>query len=124
MDGEVLLTQPHHFLQPRFVAAHGRRVRRFGELRLQRRPQAGKPAVEQGRGEAIEGKPAAAFFDDEPRFFEQAQMARHARLRDAEHGGQLGHVQPAVLSREHAQQAQTHLVAQQPVELAGLSSHT
>ena len=95
-------------------------MRGLGELRLQRRPEPGEPAVEQGRGEAIEGKPAAAFFDDEPRFLEQAEMARHARLRDAEHGGQLGHVQPAVLAREDAEQAQTHLVAQQPVELAGL----
>ena len=47
-------------------------------------------------------------------------MPRHARLRDAEHGGQLGHVQPAVLPGEDAQQAEAHLVAQQPVQLAGL----
>ena len=78
-------------------------VRGLGELRLQRRPHAREPAVEQGRGEAIERKPAAALFDDEAGFFQETQMARHTRLRDAEHRRQLGDVQPSVFSGKDAQ---------------------
>ena len=77
-------------------------------------------AVEQGRGEAIKRKTAAAFFDDQAGLFQKTQMPRHTRLRDAEHRRQLGDVQPPVFSGEHAQQAEPHFVAQEPVQLAGL----
>ena len=41
-------------------------------------------------------------------------MPRHARLREPEDAGQLGDVQP--LARQHPQQPQPRLVAEQPVE--------
>ena len=43
VDLEIFLPEAHHFLQPRFVAPHGRGVRRLGELRLKRRPQPANP---------------------------------------------------------------------------------
>ena len=120
MDFEVFLAQADHFLQPGFVAADGRGMGSLCELRLKRRPQTRKSAVEQGRGETIEGKTAPAFFDDEAGFLQQAQMARDTGLRDAEHRRQLGHVQPSVFSGQHAQQPKPHFVAQAAVQLAGL----
>ena len=64
--------------------------------------------------EAIEAVGAVALFDDELRFLEQAEMARHARLREAEDAGQLLDVEPVLV--EHAQQPQPGLVPQQPIE--------
>ena len=72
---EVLLAKPDHLLQPSLVAADGRGLGGAGKLGLQRRPEAADPAIEQGRGEAIEGESAAAFLDDKPRFLQEPQMA-------------------------------------------------
>ena len=120
MHVEVFFAEANDFLQPRFVTAHGRGRGRFGKLRLECRPQTRKSSIEQGRGEPIERKPAAPLFDDEAGFFQKAQMPRDAGLRDAEHRRELSDVQAAVLPREHAQQPEPHLVAQQPVQLASL----
>ena len=50
VDVEVLLSEADHFLQPRLVAAHRRRVRRLGKLRLQRGPQARQTRRRAGQG--------------------------------------------------------------------------
>ena len=50
---EVLLAQPQHFLQPRFVGAHRRVGRRRRELRLQRPRVSERAGARQGGGAVI-----------------------------------------------------------------------
>jgi len=83
--------------------------------------EAAEPAVQEGRGEAIKREPAAALLDDETRLFEEFEMARHARLREAQDRGQLGDVHPPVPPRQYAEQPQARLVAQETEQVARLT---
>ena len=74
---------------------------------------AASPLVERRR-QAVVAEAAVALLADQPGVLQQAEMPRDARLRQAEDAGQLGDVQ--ALAREHPQQAQPRLVAEQPVE--------
>src|SRR4029079_4113801 len=59
-----------------------------------------------------------ALFADQSAVLQEAEMPRHARLRDAENARQLGDVQP--LERHEPQEAEPRLVAEQPVQCRGL----
>jgi hypothetical protein len=110
---EVLLPETQHFLQPRIVGANRRFTRRVVELRLQHGRDR-VAAVAQLRREAVVREAAVALLGHEPCLFEQAEMPRHAGLCQPEDAGELGHVQ--ALPGEDAQQTQTRLVPEQPVE--------
>ena len=90
------------------------RAGRFFELRLQHGPQRALAVVAHAGGEAVEAVGAVAFFDDEAGVLQQAEVARDARLGQAENAGQFLDVETVLV--EHAQQAQPGLVAEQPVE--------
>ena len=121
MHVEFFFAETDHLVKPRFVSANRRGIGGGGELGLQGGPDAAEAAVEQGRRQAIKREAAAALFYHQAGFFQQLQMARHARLRQPQHRGELGDVQPAVLSGQHPEQAQPGLVAQQPKQVAGLT---
>src|SRR6185503_5347660 len=70
-------------------------------------------AAEGGR-QAVVAEPAVALLADQPGVLEHAEVARYARLRQAEHAGELGDVE--ALARQHSQQAQARLVAKQPIQ--------
>ena len=55
-----------------------------------------------------------ALLADQPGVLEQAEVARHAGLRQAEDAGQLGDVE--AIPRQHPQQAEPRLVAEQAEE--------
>ena len=111
---EVFFPQPQDFLQTRFVGAHARFVPRPLELLPEHRRERGVARrVERGR-ETVVAETTVALFGDQARVFEQAQVARDARLREAQDAGQLRDVQP--VAGEDAQEAQPRLVAEQPVE--------
>ena len=90
--------------------------RRRLELRGEQAGQRAAPVrpVSQLVGQPVIAEAAVPLLDDDPRVLEQAQMARHARLGQAQDGGQLRHVQ--LLERQQPQQPQPRLVAEQPKE--------
>ena len=65
-------------------------------------------------GQPVIAEAAVPLLDDDPRVLEEAQVARHARLGQAQDGGQLRHVQ--LLERQQPQQTQARLVAEQAEE--------
>ena len=77
-----------------------------------------RPSCERRR-QAVVGEAGVLLLDDQAGVLQQAEMARHARLRQAEDAGELGDVQP--LAPQHPQQPQARLVAEQPVEAGGRS---
>ncbi len=118
---EVLLAQPQHFLQPRLVRADDRIGRRVLELSLEHRPQRVVAIGAQGGRKGVVGEAGVLLLDNQAGIFQQAEMARHAGLREAEDAGQLRDVQP--LARQHPQQPEPGLVAEQPVERRRRPSH-
>ena len=73
MPVEILLPQPEHLLQPRFVGAH-RHIVRPVELRAEHRRQRVVAGGIERRREAVVAEPAIAFLRDEAGVLEQAQM--------------------------------------------------
>ena len=59
-----------------------------------------------------------AVFADEAPLFQETEVAGHARLRDAEDAGQLRHVQ--AVERDEPEEAEPHLVAEQPIQRRGV----
>src|SRR5689334_13854895 len=112
MRVEVLLPQPQHFLQACLIGADRRVARGSGKLPRQ---QLAERAVERRR--AVVAEAAVALLGDQARILEQAEVPRHAGLREAQDAGQLGDVE--ALAREHPQQPQPRLVAEQPVQRRG-----
>src|SRR5439155_20756952 len=115
---EVLLAQPQHFLQPRLVGADGRIAGGLVELRAERGGQRHAWLVEEAWREPVIAETAVALFGHEPGLLEEPEVARDARLREAEDAGQLGDVQ--AFFRQDAQEPQPGLVAEQPVERGDL----
>ena len=98
----------------------GRRHRRPTRRTAPRAPvhSGALPRRSKRRRQPVVGEAGVLLLDDEAGVLQQPEMARDARLRQAEDAGELGDVQP--LARQHAQQAQPRLVAEQPVERRGL----
>ncbi len=117
---EVLLPQPPHLRQPGIVGAPGLGPRGLGELGLQERGERTGPVVAGGkrRGRPEVGEAALALLDDQAGVLEQAEVAGHAGLGDAEDPRQLADVQP--LGREQPQNPQPGVVAEQPEQAGGL----
>ncbi len=119
MRVEVLLAQPQHFLQPRLIRADGRIAGGLVELRAERRRERHPALVEEAGRQPVIAEAAVALFGHEPGLLEEPEVARDARLREAEDAGELGDVQ--AFFRQHAQEPQPGLIAEQPVERRGLS---
>ena len=117
---EVLLAHAPHFFEPGQVGAARLGRRRAGELRLEQRPERPRavPAVADRRRDAVVGEAAFPLFADEPAVPEQAEVARDARLGDAEDARQLRDVQP--VEGQEPQEPEPRVVAEQPVERRGV----
>ena len=74
--------------------------------------------VAHGGREPVVGVGAVALLADQAGVLQQAEMPGHARLRQPENAGQLVDVE--AVAREHPQQPQPGLVAQQAIERGGL----
>ncbi len=116
---EVLAAQPQHFLQPRFVGPdRGGRWRAPANCASSSGHSGPWPLSWTAGRQPVVGEGAVAFLADQPGVLEQAEMARDPGLREAEDAGQLGDVE--AVAREHAEQAQPGLVAEQAKERGGV----
>ena len=105
-------------MKARFVLLNRRIPRRVGELPVEQTPQRYLRAGAAVLGcEPVVDVSAFWFLDDEPRFSEEPQMARHPGLCDAQDAGQLADIE-AIL-RQHAQQSEAGAVGQQAKESRG-----
>src|SRR5439155_22867232 len=110
---EVFLAQPQHLVQPRIVGAQRRIVGRGGELPIEHRAEWMVAALCESGCQPVVAEAAVLLLLNERRVFQQAQMARYARLRQAKDPRQLRDVEP--LTRQYPQQAQPPFVAEKPV---------
>ena len=81
-------------------------------MRLEQRRERSEAVLRIGqrrRGPEV-GEAALALLADQPRVLQQAEVPRHAGLRDAEDRGQLRDVQP--LGMQHPQEPQPDVVAE------------
>jgi hypothetical protein len=85
---------------------------------LQQGPERTVPVDARRLRHAVVDEPRFAFFHDEARVLEQSEVARHARLRDAEDAGQFGDVE--ALLRQRTQQTQPRRVRKKPEERGGV----
>ena len=110
---EVLFTDPAHFLEPGVVRATVRRSGGLIELSLQQRPEWAEPVLGlmQAGGKPIPAVDPFPLLHDQAGFLEQAEVSRHAGLRQAENASELRDVQP--LGRKQPQQAQPGVVTQE-----------
>ena len=111
---EVFLPDPAHFLQPRIVGAAlpvAPIAWKCDSSSGHSGPNPFAPSRSAG-ADAVIGEAGLPLFRDQPGVLEQAEVARHARLRQPEDAGQFRDVQP--LAAQQPQQPQPHLVAEQP----------
>ena len=115
---EVLAAVPQHLLEPRVVGPGGGGGAGLVELRLQVGPEPRQAAADGGGVEAVVGEAARGLLGDQARVLEEAEVARDAGLRQAEHGGELGDVQ--ALAGEHPEEPEPDGLPEQAVERGGL----
>jgi hypothetical protein len=108
---EALLAGPLDLAQPGIVGADRGVLGGVGEVALEQRPDVGQAGRRPG---GVVSEPALAGFLDQAGLAQQAEVPRHAGLRQSEHRGQLGDVEP--LQRQHPQHAQARLVAEEPIQ--------
>ena len=113
---EVLAAQPPHFLNPGVVGpnvGNGLGARELGGEEL---PQGRVVAL--GTGQPVVDVDAVAFLAHQAGVFQQAEVARDARLRQAEDPRQLRHVE--AVDRQRPEEAQAGRVAEHAEQGRGL----
>ncbi len=114
---EALLAGALDLAQPRLVGADRGVVGGVGEVALEQRPDVGEAGRRPGR---VVDEAALAGFLDQAGLAQQAEVPRHAGLRQSEHGGELGHVE--ALERQDPEHPEAGFVAEQPIQ-AGRRFH-
>ena len=116
---EILFPQPPDLGQAGIVGAPDVGARGLGELRAQEGRQRARAVLageQRGRRREV-GESPFTLFDDQPGILEQAEVPRHAGLRDAEDPRQLADVEP--FGAQNAQNPQPGVVAEQLEEAGG-----
>ena len=110
MRVEVLAAETADFLDAGIVGAGLGGAGRSGEFRVEQLPQ--RVVAAAGPGQAVVGVDAVALLVDQAGVLEQPEVARHARLGQAEDAGELRHVE--AVEAQRPQQPQPRRVAQHP----------
>ena len=114
---EALLPQPKHLLQACIVFPNGGGGCCGCELRLEQGPEGSERTILGGTGQPVVAEAGFPLLGDQAGFFQEAEMTRDARLREAENRGELGDVE--AMKGEDAEQPKPRLLAEQPVQRGG-----